>query len=457
MTGPAQTQTGGREATGGHIAGDCAIAVGMPPGSTPEGWRWRLLTDLARLETGHTPSRKNPEYWDGDVPWIGIRDATGNHGRTLLDTEQHVTQAGIDNSSARVLPPNTVCLSRTASVGFVVVMGRPMATSQDFVNWVCDSTQLDYRYLKYALLAERGSYSRFSHGTTHQTIYFPEAKAFHLLAPEKPAQSAIAAVLAALDDKIEQNRKTTQSLERLTRAIFRAWFVDFEPVKAKADGATSFPSMPQAVFDGWPTRLEASAAGPVPEGWDVKALDGVAAFLNGLALQKYPPRGDGSDLPVIKIAQLRKGSTEGADAASDSLDPKYKVEDGDLLFSWSGTLEASRWFGGPGALNQHLFKVTSADYPQWLVYGWIHQHLPDFRLIAASKATTMGHIQRRHLHEALVAVPPPDILGQCDEVLSPLFDTIATTQLESRKLAEIRDYLLPKLLCGEVRLEATHG
>ncbi|MEO8034765.1 MAG: restriction endonuclease subunit S, partial [Acidobacteriota bacterium] len=171
MTDLRPTETGGRAATTGHIAGDCALSVGMPGEHGPKGWQWRQLTELARLETGHTPSRNHPEYWDGDIPWIGIRDATGNHGRTLHNTEQHVTKAGIDNSSARLLPTNTVCLSRTASVGYVVVMGRPMATSQDFVNWVCDPDLLDFRYLKYALLAERTSYSRFAHGTTHQTIY----------------------------------------------------------------------------------------------------------------------------------------------------------------------------------------------------------------------------------------------------------------------------------------------
>ena len=327
-----------------------------------------------------------------------------------------------------------------------------MATSQDFVNWVCDPEKLDYRYLKYALLADRGSYSRFSHGTTHQTIYFPEVKALHLLAPEREEQSAIADVLSALDDKIEKNQRTAQALERLVRAIFRAWFVDFEPVKARAAGETAVLSLPEPAFDALPARFVDSRIGPVPDAWEVKALDEVAAFLNGLALQKYPPRGDGSDLPVIKIAQLRRGSIEGADAANDSIDEKYKVQDGDLLFSWSGTLEAVRWFGGPGALNQHLFKVTSAGYPQWLIYEWVHQHLPEFRLIAASRATTMGHIKRGHLRQALVAVPPLEFLGRCDEVLAPLFETFATTQLESRKLAEIRDYLLPRLMTGEARV-----
>lgn len=452
MRGPHPTQTGGREATSGHIPGDCAIAVGMPTASTLPGWRWRKLTDLARLETGHTPSRKSPEYWDGDIPWIGIRDATGNHGRTLLDTEQHVTQAGIDNSSARLLPANTVCLSRTASVGYVVVMGRPMATSQDFVNWVCDSTKLDYRYLKYALLAERDSYSRFAHGTTHQTIYFPEVKALHLLAPEKEEQSAIAQVLSALDAKIEQNRKVTQVVERLARALFQAWFIDFEPVKAKAAGAISFPSMPQSVFNALPAGLVESDFGPLPEGWEVRAIAEIATFLNGLALQKYPPRADGRDLRVIKIAQLRKGFTQGADWANCDVPAQYVVDDGDLLFSWSGTLEAKLWFGGTGALNQHLFKVTSSRYPQWYCLHWIRHHLPWFRAVAASKATTMGHIKRGHLQEARVITPPPLFMRAADQAIGPLYQLYAQVQLESRKLAQMRELLLPNLLSGAVRV-----
>ena len=178
----AQTRTGGRSATTGTIVGDIALSVGMPDLAAPEGWHWTKLTDVARLETGHTPSRKHPEYWGGGIPWIGIKDATGNHGKTIYDTIQHTNELGIANSSARILPENTICLSRTASVGHVVVMGRPMATSQDFVNWVC-SENLDSRFLKYVLLGERNAFLRFASGTTHQTIYFPEVKAFHVCLP----------------------------------------------------------------------------------------------------------------------------------------------------------------------------------------------------------------------------------------------------------------------------------
>ncbi|WP_456405990.1 restriction endonuclease subunit S [Thiolapillus sp.] len=457
MSNENQTKTGGRSATNAQIDGDCALAVGLSSRTLPSGWQWRPLTQLARLETGHTPSRKHPEYWDGDIPWIGIRDATGNHGRVIYDTEQHVTQAGIDNSSARLLPENTVCLSRTASIGYVIVMGQPMATSQDFVNWVCDPDALDWRYLKYVLLAEKGSYARFAHGTTHQTIYFPEVKAFHVCAPDVAGQKAIADVLMALDDKIEHNRSTAQKLEELARAIFRAWFVDFEPVKAKVQGATSFPSMPQTLFDTLPTRFVDSEIGPVPEGWRVKPLASVATFLNGLALQKYPPKADGSDLPVIKIAQLRKGSTEGAGLANSEIDEKYVVNDRDLLFSWSGTLEAEFWFGGQGALNQHLFKVTSQEFPSWFCFLWIRRHLPWFRQIASSKATTMGHIKREHLKEAKVIVPQQPVIDEADKTIGSLYDLHAQVNIENRKLAQMRDYLLPRLLDGRVRVEVNNG
>jgi restriction endonuclease S subunit len=185
------TKTGGREATLRHIPGNLSLAVGMPSTGARKGWRWSALTDMARLESGHTPSRKHPEYWGGSVPWIGIQDARENHGQRITDTFQKTNELGIANSSARVLPENTVCLSRTASVGYVLVMGRPMATSQDFVNWVC-SDKLKPEFLKYLILAEgRDGLLRYASGSVHQTIYFPEAKAFHICYPEPKEQLRI--------------------------------------------------------------------------------------------------------------------------------------------------------------------------------------------------------------------------------------------------------------------------
>lgn len=209
------TSTGGRNATTRHIPPMRALAVGMPSTPPPDGWKWALLTELARLESGHTPSRKHPEYWGGAIPWISIQDAKAHHGGAIRDTIEHTNDLGITNSSARVLPANTVCLSRTASVGYVVVMDRPMATSQDFINWVCGG-ELDHRFLKYLLLSEGKDLLRFASGAVHQTIYFPEAKAFHVCCPTIDEQQRI---VRTLDEASAETSRLEELYERQLGAI----------------------------------------------------------------------------------------------------------------------------------------------------------------------------------------------------------------------------------------------
>jgi type I restriction enzyme S subunit len=262
----------------------------------------------------------------------------------------------------------------------------------------------------------------------------------------------------------------SETLEAMARALFKSWFVDFDPVRWKMERqgakpqsrnedktslASSRPgdfALPPALADLFPDSFEDSELGEIPRGWEVKALDEIARFVNGLALQKYPPTGERS-LPVIKIAQLRAGNTEGADRASVDLEPAYIVQDGDTLFSWSGSLECVLWAAGPGALNQHLFKVTSDLYPQWLCYLGVHHHLADFRHIAAGKATTMGHIQRHHLSDAKLAIPSPALLRAMDVVFAPFIESTWRRAVESRTLGALRDALLPKLISGELRVK----
>ncbi|MDD3585368.1 MAG: restriction endonuclease subunit S, partial [Kiritimatiellae bacterium] len=159
----------------------------------------------------------------------------------------------------------------------------------------------------------------------------------------------------------------------------------------------------------------------------------IAHYLNGLALQKFPANND-LTLPVIKIAQLRKGDAAGADRCSANIPSEYIVNDGDVLFSWSGSLEVGLWCGGRGALNQHLFKVTSTVFQKWFYYLWTLHHLDEFRLIAADKATTMGHIQRKHLTNALTLIPSPRLLHRMTITMQPLIETIIASRLQSRTL-----------------------
>ena len=279
---------------------------------------------------------------------------------------------------------------------------------------------------------------------------------FNFRLPPIDEQRAIAHILGTLDDKIELNRRANETLEAMARTLFKAWFVDFEPVRAKIEGrwqrGQSLPGMPAHLYDLFPDRLVESELGEIPEGWEMRSLDSIANYLNGLALQKFPPEGDDEFLPVIKIAQLRAGNTNGADRASARIKPEYVVVDGDVLFSWSGSLEVEVWSGGRGALNQHLFKVTSNTVPKWFYFFATRHHLQSFRAIAADKATTMGHIQRKHLTDARVAVASPEGMKKFDIAIAPLFDQLVSNAQQSRSLAQLRDTLLPKLISGELRV-----
>lgn len=220
-----QSRTG-RIATDNLIPGRCILSVGDPRTPTPEGWQWIPLLRVARLESGHTPSRKHPEYWNGPIPWVGIQDAREHDGCRIFDTRQHVSDLGLQNSAARLLPANTVCLSRTASVGYVFIMGRPMATSQDFVNWICSEALLP-DFLLYAIQAEGEAIRNFGRGTTHTTIYFPEVKALHICLPPINEQREIIRRVAELHEA------TDRLMAQVTAATLR---VDRSPqaVLAKA-------------------------------------------------------------------------------------------------------------------------------------------------------------------------------------------------------------------------------
>lgn len=218
------------------IPGDFALSVNQSNMIAPDGWKWLPMVDVARMESGHTPSRSFPEYWNGDVPWIGIADARLHHTSTIEDTIQHTNNLGLENSAARLLPAGTVCVSRTASVGYVVKMGKPMATSQDFVNWVCGPA-VNPDWLKWLFVAEEAALYRFGKGSTHTTIYFPEWLSLHVALPSLEEQSEIVRrveKLFAFADRLEERLSQAQAaVQKLTPALlakaFRGELVPQDP------------------------------------------------------------------------------------------------------------------------------------------------------------------------------------------------------------------------------------
>lgn len=414
-----------------------------------EVWQSRTLDECAIFISGGTPSKSRADFWVGTIPWVSAKDMKVFR---LHDSEDHVTTEAIDSGS-RLAPAGSIFLlvrgmTLHKDVPICVAM-RSMAFNQD-IKALKPKDGVDANFLAYWLLYIKSSLLRSVDSAGHGTgrLNTDTLKSLTVELPPLPTQRRIADILGTLDDKIELNRRMNATLEDMARTLFKSWFVDFDPVRAKMEGRqpAGMDAETAALF---PDGFEDSELGEVPRGWGVSGLDKIADYLNGLALQKYPP-GDGETLPVIKIAQLRKGDIDGADRCNTELPPNYIVSDGDVLFSWSGSLEVELWCGGRGALNQHLFKVSSAVYPKWFFYLWTLYHLDAFRLIAADKATTMGHIQRGHLTAARVLIPTGNEMDAMSRIMSPIIEQQISLKIQSRTLATLRDTLLPKLMGGEL-------
>ena len=231
-------------------------------------------------------------------------------------------------------------------------------------------------------------------------------------------QCKSAGVLEVIDEQIDLNTDINKNLLEHAQSIFTQEFLMFDRI---------------------------------PDGWQESSLLGIADYLNGLAMQKYRPKDDEQGLPVLKIKELRQGSCDfNSELCSPSIKPEYIVHDGDVIFSWSGSLLVDLWCGGTCGLNQHLFKVTSSTYDKWFYYAWTDHHLQKFAAIAADMATTMGHIKREELSKAEVLIPSQSDYDRIGGLLAPLYDLVIANRIENRKLASLRDELLPQLMSGQL-------
>ena len=333
-------------------------------------------------------------------------------------------------SKPLVTEPAVTVAARGAGTGFVCYRKYPYVPIVRLLTLI-PNENVDAHFLYYRLKKNfiKGD------GSAIPQLTVPMIKKERITLPSLPTQQKIANILSSLDDKIEVNRRINEQLEELAQALFKSWFVDFEPFK-----------------DG---EFVESELGMIPEGCTTISLSKMANYLNGLAMQKFRPLEGEDGLPVLKIKELgQEACNETSELCSPSLiDEKYIVDDGDVIFSWSGTLLVKIWCGGTCGLNQHLFKVTSEIYPKWFVYLWTKFHLDRFIRIAKDKAVTMGHIKRGELDTSYAIVLNDDKMKELDAIMSPIIEQFINNNIEIRKLSNLRDTLLPKLMSGEIDVE----
>lgn len=398
---------------------------------------------------GKTPAKKS-----FGIPLVTAKVV--KNGR-IETPQEFIAPEDYDEWMRRGLPrAGDVVMTTEAPLGEIAQLdGTKIALAQRIITLRGKADVLESNYLKYAMQSayvQEQLRARAS-GTTVLGIKQSELRRVTLRFPPLPAQRAIAHVLGTLDDKMELNRRTNETLEALTRALFTSWFIEFDPVHAKANGRPPH-GLDAATAKLFPDEFWTSNLGKIPKGWRVLPLDEIADFRNGLALQRFRPTSGSSRLPVVKIAQLRTGEADSGEWARDDIEPSCIIADGDIVFSWSGSLTVVVWCGGRAALNQHLFRVTSSRYPKWFYLRWLHSHLAEFQRIAGDKATTMGHIQRHHLSAAMCVVPESPLLEHVSKRFESLLQEQVLLELETRSLRSVRDALLPRLLSGEVELPA---
>jgi type I restriction enzyme, S subunit len=358
------------------------------------GWQECKLGEQINLKRGYDlPNRLRQ---NGEIPIYSSSGITGFHSEKMCEapgviTGRYGTIGKIFFSNTHYWPLNTTLYI------------------QDFKG----NDELFFYYFLQRLDWEKYSDKSAVPGINRNDVHQED-----IVIPPLLEQKAIASILSSLDDKIDLLHRQNRTLEAISETLFRQWFIE-----------------------------------ELHEYWEKKPLSTIADFLNGLACQKLLPKNDIEKLPVLKIRELKGGIGDDCDYATTDVSSEYVVNDGDVIFAWSASLMVKIWHGQTCVLNQHLFKVTSREFPKWFYYHWCKFHLDEFIAISQAHATTMGHIKRGDLDAAIVTVPSKDELKKMNDKIAPIFSKIEINGKQIHTLEKLRDNLLPKLMSGEVRVE----
>ncbi|HFI0510929.1 TPA: restriction endonuclease subunit S [Streptococcus suis] len=338
-----------------------------------------------------------------------------------------------------------ILISAAGTIGKTVIFDGEDSYFQDSnIVWIeNDESKVTNQFLYYFLQTNPFI---TTNGSTIKRLYNDNLRDTKI--PNVPSiqqQNQITDILGTLDKKIQINNQINQELEAMAKTLYDYWFVQFD--FPDENGKPYKSSGGKMVYNDQLKR-------EIPEGWGVDSLWNIATFYNGLAMQKFRPASETHEsLPVIKIREMFSGFSKDTEKASTAIPKEAIIEAGDILFSWSATLEVILWGGEKGALNQHIFKVTSEKYPKSFIYNELRSYLKVFKTIAELRKTTMGHITQDHLKQAMIIVPPNDLIDEIHNRISPILKQQLDLKQQNQELTQLRDWLLPMLMNGQARVE----
>ncbi len=359
------------------------------------------------------------DYVKKGIPFIMVSDI--NNGKINYNTCKFISKSTRDGLDKGFSKPHDVLLSHKATIGLTAIVGEeyeeivltPQITYYRVIN------NINNRYLKYYF---DSSYFQnilscwATSGSTRAYLGITAQLKLPIMLPDIITQNKIAKILSDIDEKIGLNNQINDNLYKMMKIKFEDWITNLNK-------------------------------------YEVSSLSKIANYTNGLAMQKFRPKDNEESLPVIKIKEMNDGITENTERCSTNIKDEVIINNGDVLFALSGNLCMSICGKGKAVLNQHIFKVTSDKYPKWFYYFWTLKHLNKFKMIAADKATTMGHIKRGELDISEVLIPEDKELQEMHKIMQPLFNKYINNLIQNETLTQLRDTLLPKLMNGEIDLD----
>jgi len=436
-------------------------------GEIPDHWGFTTLGEVCdrdggSIQTGPFGSQLHAsDYVPVGIPSIMPVNIGGN--RLVEDEIKRITEEDAERLSKHRVIPGDIIYSRRGDVE------RRALVREEQRGWLCGTGCMKVRFGEGAINPLFASFYldhpyvrqwivQHAVGATMPNLNTSIMRSIPFALPPLPEQEAIAHILGTLDDKIELNRRMNETLEAMARAIFKSWFVDFDPVRAKMDGRqpAGMDADTAALF---PDSFNHQNGELLPTGWENRPLYDTARFINGAAFKSVHFCDPSEGLPVVKIAELKNGITSQTKFSNRAdLDPKYNIDTGAVLYSWSGSPDTSLatflWTLGPGLLNQHIFKIETDSAAELHFVFYLLKYLrPTLIEIARNKQTTgLGHVTVADMRRLEVCYPSDEVLGAFDEYVGPIFDKCFLNSLESQTLAALRDTLLPRLLSGELRV-----
>jgi type I restriction enzyme S subunit len=419
-------------------------------------WRDTTLGDVTDFLSGGTPSKDRPDYWVGSIPWVSAKDMKRFR---LNDSEDHVSDDAVANG-AKLVPAGTVLLLARGMTLLndipICVIGRPMTFNQD-VKALRPKPHVQNDYLPYLLLGNKGRLLSLvdlaGHGTGR--LNSDELKALDVALPPSDEQRAIAHILGTLDDKIELNRRMNETLEAMARALFTSWFVDFDPVRAKAEGRA--PGLPQPLADLFPDSFEDSELGEIPRGWK---LGRFGDAVEQLREQENPLSSPEVLFHHFSIPAFDEGQSPKTERGEGIKSLKWRVPAGVILLSKLNPEIERVWLvdvrPGERSVCSTEFLVLSARSPFTRSSVYCLSRSPLFRQQIEGLVTGTSKSHQRAQVDSILSLPivgaPSPIVRAFDRSAESLLARTLECRREARTLAALRDALLPKLISGELRV-----